>query len=667
MTFLHAALRCGLGMLTVALSATAAAQAPAAALAAAPVPVEAFFKPAKMQRAALSPSGRWLAALTDMPGQKRGLLMIDLDDTQSAAFIQVSDTADLSWFRWVSDDWLVGGLYNTGNRSASFHWGGLQAIARDGKTVRALIERDEQPDGGHRRRRTLPANHDFLALGAPGSNEVIVGEWFWRGGETVRVVPKVLNVATSAVRTLLDDGPTATSWEFDHRGRARIAYADEAGMRLVWWADTQGKWKMLRKAPLYEAPWTVVGLDGDDGLLVSTDAPGDGSMEVRRYDFIANAPAPDSLLTTPGFDNSASPIAHRDTGALIGWDVRTDARSQVWLTEPMRQLQKQIDTRFSRTVNLISCRPCDGKGRLLVYAYSDVDPGNYLLYQPQTGQWQRLGEVRPEIDPRRMGTVQFHRARARDGRDLPVWVTLPRAPAGQKATPAPAVVLVHGGPWLRGREWGFDAEAAFLASRGYVVIEPEFRGSEGYGTAHFRAGWKQWGHKMQDDISDALQFGVDKGWATAGRACIMGGSYGGYATLMGLAKDPAQYRCGVAFAAVSDPRNMFDFHWSDITASGRKYSLPLLIGDRQKDEALLIAGSPLEQVGRFEAPLLLVHGAADRRVPIANAERMRDALLKSGKRVEWVSYADEGHGFEFDENRIDYYRRVEAFLARHLK
>jgi dipeptidyl aminopeptidase/acylaminoacyl peptidase len=304
---------------------------------------------------------------------------------------------------------------------------------------------------------------------------------------------------------------------------------------------------------------------------------------------------------------------------------------------------------------------------VLVYAYSDVDPGTYSLYEPQSQRWKVLGQIRPEINVRQMGNQTMHRFTARDGHNVPVWVTLPRMPAGKKVQSAPAVVLVHGGPYLRGTSFGFDEEAQFLASRGYVVIQPEFRGSEGYGTVHFRAGWKQWGLKMQDDISDSLKFAVSKGWVDPARVCIMGGSYGGYATLMGLAKDPDQYKCGVAFASVSDPRNVYDFFWSDETGAGRRYSLPLLVGDRVKDEAILKAGSPLEQVGRIKAPLLLMHGALDRRVPIDNAERMLSALRAAGKPVEWVRYPDEGHGFEFDNNRYAHYRRVEAFLAQHLK
>jgi len=290
----------------------------------------------------------------------------------------------------------------------------------------------------------------------------------------------------------------------------------------------------------------------------------------------------------------------------------------------------------------------------------------YVLFRPGEDKWQLVGRERPEIDPQKMAELELHRTKARDGLDLPVWVTRP-AHAGGAAKPGPAVVLVHGGPHVRGTEWVWNPEAQFLASRGYVVVEPEFRGSEGYGSKHERAGYKQWGQGMQDDITDALRFAVGKGWVDPARVCIMGASYGGYASLMGLVKDPDQYRCGIALAAVADPRFMFDFQWSDISSRSKKFDLPITLGDRKADDAIFAANSPLEQVARIKAPVLLVHGAVDRRVPIQNGERMRDALRKNGKVHEWVLYPDEGHWFRYEANEVDYYRHVEAFLAKYLK
>jgi dipeptidyl aminopeptidase/acylaminoacyl peptidase len=221
---------------------------------------------------------------------------------------------------------------------------------------------------------------------------------------------------------------------------------------------------------------------------------------------------------------------------------------------------------------------------------------------------------------------------------------------------------------VRGTRWQWNPDSQFLASRGYVVIEPEFRGGEGFGYAHFRAGWRQWGRAMQDDVADALQWAVKQGWVDSKRMCIAGASYGGYATLMGLVRHPELYRCGVAWVAVTDPRLMFKWHWgNDISEEARKYGYPALIGDPTQNADGWDAITPVAQAANIKAPLLLAFGGKDWRVPLEHGTRMRDALRAAGRDPEWILYDDEGHGWLRVENRVDFARRMERFLAQHLQ
>jgi dipeptidyl aminopeptidase/acylaminoacyl peptidase len=207
-----------------------------------------------------------------------------------------------------------------------------------------------------------------------------------------------------------------------------------------------------------------------------------------------------------------------------------------------------------------------------------------------------------------------------------------------------------------------------LASRGYVVIEPEFRGSTGYGDKLHRAGWKQWGQAMQDDVADALAWAVDKGLVDAKRVCIAGASYGGYATLMGLARHPDLYRCGAAWVAVTDPRLLFKWRAdSDGDTNLREFVIPTMIGDPDKDAAMLDSVSPVLLAGRIKAPLLMAFGGGDRRVPLVHGKRMRQALIDAGRPPNWVVYDEEGHGWQKLENKLDFARRLEEFLETHLK
>lgn len=640
---------------------------PAAAQTANPPPVEDFFKPSQVQDAQLSPSGRWLALLAPIPNRRVGLMFIDLEGKVGTHFAEASTTDDVIWFRWVNDDWIVFALNDPDYRGSGYREGGLATMRRDGSSVRLLIAREFEPFDGVRRR-YLDHRHFYLAPGRPGTTEIIVGETMLDARyEFSHITPKVLNVETGSVRSLLDGAPRADRWWFDAQGRARVAAFTNEGRTTLHWADAKtGAWREISSAPRFDQPFVPSYIDGEDTLVVNA-ANADSSLDLRRFDFANGAPEAEALLRTPGFDSGVVAYRERPSGKVVGLQVDVDAITTVWFKPEMVKLQAAVDAKLPGYVNVLQCSPCDNPNLVVVYSFSDVDPGHYLLYRPKEDKWDLLGSARPNIKAKQMAAMEFHRTKARDGTDLPLWITKPSRASNEAARPAPAVVLVHGGPHTRGASWGWDAEAQFLASRGYVVVQPEFRGSTGYGAAHFRAGWKQWGRAMQDDISDALKFAVDKGWVDASRVCIMGSSYGGYAALMGLVKDPEQYRCGIAHAAVSDPRFMYEFHWSDISEEGRKYSLPLTLGDPKADAAMLAAASPLEHVERIKSPVLLVHGKVDRRVPIQNSERMLNALRKHGKSVEWVTYTDEGHGFSRTENEVDYYRKVEAFLATHLK
>ena len=279
---------------------------------------------------------------------------------------------------------------------------------------------------------------------------------------------------------------------------------------------------------------------------------------------------------------------------------------------------------------------------------------------------ERVGHSYPKIDPRRMATQKDVRYKARDGLSIPAMLTLPQGGAHKNL---PLVVLVHGGPYVRGTQWGWNPETQFLASRGYAVLEPEFRGSTGYGRKHFRAGWKQWGLAMQDDIADGAKWAIAEGYADPKRICIAGASYGGYATLMGLVNDPGLFKCGIDWLGVTDIKLLYSGHWwysSDMSNTWKQYGFPDLIGDPVKDAAQFKATSPIEQAARITQPLLLAYGGADKRVPLNHGKEFYAAVKRTNPDVEWVVYDEEGHGWRVPKNRIDFWTRVEKFLDRNI-
>jgi dipeptidyl aminopeptidase/acylaminoacyl peptidase len=304
---------------------------------------------------------------------------------------------------------------------------------------------------------------------------------------------------------------------------------------------------------------------------------------------------------------------------------------------------------------------CGCSNFVMVTASSDRQPPVYLLFDRTSGKLTQIGSARPGILPSQMAMTDFYRIKTRDGLEIPVYVTKP-----QGKGPFPTVVLVHGGPWLRGWDWSWDSESQFLASRGYLVVKPEFRGSAGYGERLADAGMKQWGLKMQDDIADATTWAARQGWADPARTCIAGASYGGYATLMGLVRYPDLYRCGVAWAAATDIDLMFDISWSDFSDQYKKFGMPLLIGDQDKDAEQLKATSPIKQAARITRPLLLAHGRLDARVPVEHAYKLKRALESHDAPLTWIEYENEGHGWYKPANRVDFYNRMAKFLDANI-
>jgi dipeptidyl aminopeptidase/acylaminoacyl peptidase len=327
-------------------------------------------------------------------------------------------------------------------------------------------------------------------------------------------------------------------------------------------------------------------------------------------------------------------------------------------------MQAKVDHLLPQTINHISCgADCLGAPAVLVASSSDRQPTQYFIYNVEKGNLVGFGGAHPEIKPAQMGLRDFYRYKARDGMSIPVYVTVP---PGKPSKPLPTVVLVHGGPWMRGGGWEWEDEAQFLASRGYLVIQPEFRGSMGFGFPLFRAGWKQWGQAMQDDLADAAQWAVQQHGADPKRIGIMGASYGGYATLMGLIKNPEIFRCGVDWAGVTDSTLMFTLAEGDFSDDTKKYDLSVMMGDRVADAAMFKQYSPLENAAKLNQPLLMAHGADDVRVPIAQATAFHDAVTKANPHVEWVVYNNEYHGWHLEKDNIDFWKRVDAFLDKNL-
>jgi len=365
------------------------------------------------------------------------------------------------------------------------------------------------------------------------------------------------------------------------------------------------------------------------------------------------------IFRDPGVDISA---VYYDRYLRDVYSVSTDADLPVMHVccgaPSLGKLQKQIDIAFPGQRAEITSRSRDGKLATILVS-SDRDPGDFFLYDGQHKKLQYLLSRRDWLDPEQMAAVKPVSFPARDGTTLHGYLTFPR---GRKHRDLPGIVLVHGGPHAVRDFWTFDAEVQLLANRGYAVLQVNYRGSGGYGKAFERAGYHQWGKLMQDDVTDATHWLVDQGIADAKRLCIYGDSYGGYAALMGVVREPDLYRCAVGIAGVYDLTLMFDKGDIQQMWGGAGY-LKRVLGE---DESTLKVHSPVYHADAIKAKVMLIHGGVDRRVPIAHARAMRDALIAAGNPPKWLTQADEGHGFYRQDHLESMYRKILEFLDENI-
>jgi dipeptidyl aminopeptidase/acylaminoacyl peptidase len=604
------------------------------------ISVDVMFQRDKFGAMRLSPDGLHLAAIARLNG-RNNLEIIDLQ-TREAKAITNFDYTDVIQFTWISNKRLILAVGDAEEASGRARFTGWLALDRDGSRVLRL------------------AITSIVGSSPAGGDEVIVTA---RGrGSTINDL-YALDTYTGHTQLLTFDYPGEVGgWIVDRAGVPRVARSHFKGKRTLWYrAGPDSSWMKLDESAEFQHRFTPIAFDYDNKTLY-VSATHQDKRAIYTYDFNQNKLG-ELVAGSPQIDMGAL-IFSRARKALLGVTYQGAKPGVIWFDPEMAKLQQTVDRALPDTYNALLIAE-ENPHRTVVVAYSDVDPGTVYLLDTDKSQLELLVKRRPWIDPKQMAERKPVVYKARDGLEIPAYLTLPRD-AGDKKPPL--VVIIHGGPWVRGNVWGFDTEAEFFASRGYAVLEPEFRGSAGHGWKLLSASFKQWGLAMQDDVTDGVEWLIKEGAIDRDRICLYGGSYGGYATLWGLMKTPELYRCGVAFVAVTDISMLFDLNWDDIRRSDfMAYTAKDIIGDPDKDAEKFKSVSPIYNAEKLKAPVLLAYGGRDNRVPMKHGDQFRAALDKSGKTYEWVVYSQEGHGFNKDENRLDFYRRVDAFLKKYLQ
>lgn len=474
----------------------------------------------------------------------------------------------------------------------------------------------------------------------------------------------VLDLKTGARELAIENDTNVAGWVTDLTGKVRLAFrqTEDGGSEILPVKDDGSL-----GAPLYtctaEESCEPFRFHKDNRRVYIVSNKGNDVDLMRLMLLDAGSGAMEAVEVDPeGEVDFGGPIFSDVTEELIGTFYVADRVRIYPRTDELRR-----DLEFLRAelpdgeIDLLSSN--ESETLHLVAVTRDVNPGSVYLYDRTKRTLLKLYDSRPELPTDALASMQAVRYPARDGSRIPAYLTTPKnvEPRG-----LPAIVLPHGGPWARDT-WGYDALAQFLANRGYAVLQPNFRGSTGYGKRFLNAGNEEWGTgMMQHDLSDGVAYLVGEGIADPQRVAIMGGSYGGYATLAGVTFTPELYAAGVSIVGPSNIITLLDSippYWGPI-----KKMFHTRVGDPADpaDRARLEAQSPFFHAGRIKAPLLVIQGANDPRVKKAESDQIVVAMREAERPVEYLVAPDEGHGFAGLDNRLAMFAAIEQFLARHL-
>jgi dipeptidyl aminopeptidase/acylaminoacyl peptidase len=467
-----------------------------------------------------------------------------------------------------------------------------------------------------------------------------------------------VNVKTGEEKLIAQNPGNITGWETDHAGKLRAATTTDGVNNTLLYRDREeDPFKPILKTSFKETLNPAFFTFDNKKLYVRSNR-GRDKTAIFVFD-PQTAKEGEMLFEHPEVDVTGLSYSRKrkvlTTITYTTWKVQRH-----FLDKETEAIYRDLEAKLPGYEVSIGSANRD-EDKFIVATSGDKTRGQRYLYDKATKKLELLADVSPWLPASELADMKPVKYKARDGLEINGYLTLPKGVAPKNL---PVVVNVHGGPWARDR-WGFNPEVQFLANRGYAVLQPNFRGSTGYGRKFWEASFKQWGRTMQDDITDGVQWLIKEGIADPKRVAIYGGSYGGYAVLSGITTTPDLYAAAVDYVGVA---NLLTFmktippYWKPYLEMFQE-----MVGDMEKDKAMLEAASPVNNADKIKTPLLIAQGAKDPRVNKAESDQMVEALKKRGVEVQYIVKDNEGHGFHNEENRFEFYEAMEKFLAQHLK
>lgn len=613
------------------------------------IPTKAFAARSQLSGAKLSPDGSQLVSRSNVNGMDYVMLFNAATGDPAGSF-PMGEGNRLNWVQWAGDRRLLvsasawdkfnrfwtrlfvveldtGELYMIGRKEPVRDGDNVIWVAEDGSSVLVSIQANP---------RHYPSVYSY-DLTRDGKREQVqgsrVGVWNWYADEegNVRI---------------------GTGW---YRKKLRIFYRSpgEEDLHLV---DKIRADDLEKENETYRY-FNILGIESgtDVGYILEEDAG--GKVGLRRYDF-AKSEIVETLYEHPQHDVDG--VTFSRAGKPISVTYTDDSSHVVWLEENLEATQKGLEAALEEEKVWIASRSHKDE-RMIIQTGGAADPGALYVFTPAEGTLEALGEMSAGVPFEHLAQPKAITYAARDGTPIRAYLTLPR---GRPAKDLPLIIYPHGGPYGVRDTLSYDTQAQLLANRGYAVIQPNYRGSGGYGDAFFDLGYGQIGRGMQDDLDDAMDWAVGQGIADPARVCIVGGSYGGYAAIWGVIRNPERYRCAASWAGVMDWHSMLRYDSKFFSRQTTNRWRDRYEGKEDKDFRLSDV-SPVQQSSRLSRPILLAHGTDDGIVNVGQYHQMLAAAKEQGVPLSELLIEDEGHGFTEISSAEAWYDALDKFLKEH--
>ena len=617
------------------------------------IPTEVFGSPPLVASVKLSPSGKKIAIFATLKNGDSAILVRDLENNNPLKLLVSSDNKYLKLlgFNWFNEEiilaraWFSANFYQTKLDNTR-----LLKVNVDGSGFKSLFKKRHFKDLPW-----LPPFQAGIVDYLPDDDDHVLVEIDISNYRFPSIVK--LNVKKNSISEIRRPKTDVVSWETDRSGKARIGikYNDDKKKQssIIFYDLNRKQWQTIWEFENFsEDAISVLGF-GEDPNKVWYSKYLDGRKAIFSADLSKKELEPELVFADSRRDVEAGLRYKLGSDEPIGIYFRDENFHLITWDKEEAAFEQNIYNQFPDKEVYFGSRSRD-RNKYILFVENSSTPGVFYLGNKKEGTLDLIAESYPELKNLPLPAKEVVNYQARDGVDIEAFLTLPKG----KKEDIPTIIFPHGGPIAADEGTGFDYWTSFFANRGYAVLQMNFRGSTGYGYEFMKAGLGEWGLKMQLDVEDATKWIIEEGIADPERICIVGGSYGGYAALMGVATTNL-YKCAVSFAGVTDPVEIFD--------TSRKYRnervIKAMFGN---DRAKLKEVSPVNLANKIKVPVLLVQGEDDSRVPLKHGQRMRDAMEKAGVEFTYIQQENSDHFLTLKENRLQFFKETEKFLLNHI-